>query len=252
MEFHSEQKLDKEYMHRINVALQYIDDHLDEDLSLAVISETVLYSPFHFHRIFRAVVGEPLNTYVIRKRIEKMASILMHRQEVRITELSQQYGFNSNSSFTRAFKKFYGVSPSEFRKQNPGKFSKIGTIESKIGQEKLIFEKYICNSNHYLNWIQMNAKIEVKETPELTFATVTQIGVDGMELAFEKMLKWARPREVFKNPTAKMARIFHDSFKITDPDKVRMSVCIFLDEEMKAEGEIGRKSYCWTFRNNTQ
>ena len=86
----------------------------------------------------------------------------MHRKTVNMEDISLQYGFNSNSSFTRAFKKSYKVSPTEFRKQNPGKFSKISKTESKNGQENLIFEKYICNINNRLNWIKMNAKIKIK------------------------------------------------------------------------------------------
>ncbi|WP_378173269.1 GyrI-like domain-containing protein [Aquimarina sp. SS2-1] len=238
MKLYSEQETNKEYISRINLALQYIDEHLDGDVSLASVSKVAFYSPFHFHRIFKAVIGETLNEYINRRRIEKMASILMHQKEISITELSSQYGFNSNSSFTRAFKKFYGVSPTEFRKQLPSKFSKIRKAESKIGQENLIFEKYICNINNHLNWITMNAKIEVKKTPELHFASITHIGINGIENAFEKLIQWGRSKGILENPGTKMARVFHDSFKITSPDKVRMSICMLMEKPVIAEGEF--------------
>ncbi|MBQ4819069.1 GyrI-like domain-containing protein [Aquimarina sp. MMG016] len=231
-------RINKDYINRINKALVYIDNHLDTELSLETISGIAHYSPYHFHRIFKAVIDETLNNYITRKRIEKCASVLMHKEEVSITELSLQYGFNSNSSFTRAFKRFYKVSPSEFRKLNPGKFSKIGIIDSKNGQEDLIFEKYICNINNHLKWIKMNAKIEIKETPNFNLASITHIGVNGVENTFEKLLKWTRPKGLLENPKAKMARVFHDSFKVTAPDKVRMSICLLTDESFKTEGEI--------------
>ena len=231
-------KSNKEYINRINLVLIYIDEHIDEDLSLESVAKVALYSPFHFHRIFKAVIGETLNSYVNRRRIEKIALELMHKNEVSIAELSLQYGFSSNSSFTRAFKSFYGVSPTDFRKQLPGKFSKISKVESKIGQEESIFEKYICNINNHLNWIEMNAKIEIKEISDLHFAGVTHIGVNGIENAFNIVLKWARSKGILENPEAKMARIFHDSFKITSPDKVRMSVAISMNEPFTAENEI--------------
>ncbi len=233
-----ERDTNKDYIKKINLVLKFIDEHLDGDVSLASVSKVALYSPFHFHRIFKAVIGEPLNAYVNRRRIEKMASVLMHKKEVNISELSLQYGFNSNSSFTRAFKKFYGVSPTEFRKQLPSKFSKIGKNESKIGQEHLIFENYICNITNHLNWIKMNAKIEIKETPELHFASITHIGVEGIEHTFEKLIKWARLMGVLEKPETKLARIFHDSFKITSPDKVRMNVGVLMEKTFVAEGEI--------------
>ena len=162
----------------------------------------------------------------------------MHKKEISITDLSFRYGFSSNSSCTRAFKKFYGVSPTEFQKQLPSKYSKIGITKSKIGQEDLIFEKYICNITNHLHWIKMNAHIEVKETPEFNFASITHIGMNGIELTFEKLMRWGRSKGVYENTETKMARVFHDSFKITSLDKVRMSICMLLEESFISEGEI--------------
>ncbi|WP_303316456.1 AraC family transcriptional regulator [Flavivirga abyssicola] len=244
----SKNDIEKDYISRINLTLKHIEHHLDSELSLESLSGLALYSPFHFHRIFKAIIGETLHGYIVRKRIEKTASVLLHKRHVSITELSLQYGFNSNSSFTRAFKKFYGISPSEFRKKNPNKFSKIRNAESKNGQENLISEKYICNINNHLNWIKMNANIEIKEIPELKFASITHFGVTGVEDVFNRLAKWANAKGLMKNPETKMARIFHDSFKITDPDKVRMSICLLTNTLFVAEEEIDagiiKKSKC--------
>ncbi len=234
----SKSDIEKDYISRINLTLKYIDNNLDSELSLESLSKVALYSPFHFHRIFKALIGETPNAYIIRKRIEKTASVLLHKKHISITELSLQYGFNSNASFTRAFKKFYGISPSEFRKENPDKYSKISKLESKNGQENLPFNKYICNINNHLNWIKMNANIEVKKVPELKFVCMTHFGIHGVEDVFDKLVKWAKAEGLMKNPETKMARIFHDSFKITDPDKVRMSVCVLTDNAIAIEGEI--------------
>ncbi len=244
----SENKLTKDYIRRINLALQYIDDHLDAQLSLASIAAVAHYSPFHFHRIFKAIIGEPLNAYVSRRRIEKTASILLHKKEVRIAELSLQYGFTSNSSFTRAFKNFYGIPPTQFRKENPNKFSKIHTIESKNRQENSHIEKYICNITNHLNWIKMNATIEIKEIPALNFAGITHIGIQGIENTFEHLIQWAKYKGLMDTSEAKLGRVFHDSFKITSPNKVRMSICIQTDQPFTREGEISaitiKKSKC--------
>ncbi|NAS29949.1 AraC family transcriptional regulator [Flavobacteriaceae bacterium R38] len=231
-------EINKDYIKRIDTALKFIENNLDAELSLASVSNIAHYSPFHFHRIFKAIIGETLNAYIVRKRIEKAAAVLIRKKEVTITELSQQYGFNSNSSFTRSFKSFYGVSPSEFREASPGKYSKISKVESKNGQENTIFEKYICNINNHLNWITMNATIEIKEIPELNFASITHIGINGIENVFNRLIKWGNSKGLMEKPETKMARIFHDSFKITSPDKVRMSVCILTDTIFETEGEV--------------
>ena len=144
------------YISSVNKALQFIDENLDTNLSLETISKVACFSPFHFHRIFKAITNETLNSYINRKRIEKVASVLTHKPEVSITELSLLFGFNSNSSLTRAFKKYYNISPSEFRRQKNSRFSKIGKVESKNGQEQVVFEEYICSINNLKNWIIRN------------------------------------------------------------------------------------------------
>lgn len=228
-----------DYIRRINKALQFVDENLDRDLTLEIVSEIAHYSPFHFHRIFKAITKETLNAYLIRKRIEKTASILFRKKEIPISEISLKYGFNSNSSFTRSFKKFYGVSPTEFRNLSPSKFSKICKTDSKIGQKRQIFEEYICNINNLKNWIKMNAKVEIKEMPTMALACVNHIGnPDLVGEAYEKLIKWAGPKGLMSSPGLKMLTIYHDSIKITDPGKVRMSACIVLDEPIETQGEI--------------
>ena len=244
----AENKIPPEYFHRINKALQFIDENIDGDLSLDTVSKVACYSPFHFHRLFKAITNETLNAFIIRRRIEKSASVLMHLPEVTVAELSLQYGFTGNSSFTRAFKNFYGISPTEFRKQHHDRFSKIRQTESKNGQGNGVFEKYLCNIENLKKWTAMHAKIEIKETQELHLASTTQIGVNGIERAFERLIRWATKKKLMKSPEARLARIFHDSFKITAPDKVRMDIGLITDEHFDAEGEIHKltlqKSKC--------
>ncbi|QMU29773.1 AraC family transcriptional regulator [Adhaeribacter radiodurans] len=231
-------EIQKDYIRRINLALNFIEANLNADLSLDLVSQAAFYSPYHFHRLFKAIIGEPLNAYISRRRIEKIASILMQDKVVSISELFLHYGFNSNSSFTRAFKNYYGLSPSEFRKRMPAKFSKISRLDSKNGQMSLIIESYICNIKDHLNWLEMNAKIEIKEFPELQLACLTHIGVKGVVNAFDRLFKWAQPKGLTKPPETKIVRILHDSNKVTASDKIRMSICVSTDKPFKEVGEI--------------
>jgi len=234
-----DKQIQADYKNRINRVFEFIDQNLESDLSLKRISEIAFFSTFHFHRVFKFVTGETLNGYVTRRRIEKSASDLLHKN-ITATEIAHKYGFSDNSSYSRAFKKYFGVSPTEFKKQNPNRHSKIRQLESKNGQEYPDYEKYICIINNLKKWTKMNAKIEIKETPELTLAGVTHIGVNGIENAFEKLTKWAIPKGLLKKPEAKMGRIFYDSFKVTAPNKVRMSVFLRTNEPFETEGEINK------------
>ncbi|TRX21352.1 AraC family transcriptional regulator [Flavobacterium franklandianum] len=229
--------MNEDYIKRINTILLFIDKNLDSELSLEIVANVGFYSPFHLHRIFKAITNETINSYITRKRIEKTASILLHQKNISITELSLQYGFKSNSSFTRTFKKFYGISPSEFRKSKP-KYSKIRQVESKNGQENGLSDDYICNIDNLINWIKMNAKIEIKEMPKLELAFITQIGPEGLGNAYAKLMKWAVPKGLLTE-NSKMATIYHDSYKITEPEKVRMSASLILNEKTEVSGEIG-------------
>lgn len=122
--------LKNEYEGRINRVFDYIDKNIATNLTLKSISSIAFYSPYHFHRVFKFIAGETLNEYITRQRVEKSASDIINGN-LGMTEISQKYGFRDRSTFTRTFKKYYGISPTKFRKSNPHKFSKIRQIDSK-------------------------------------------------------------------------------------------------------------------------
>ncbi|MDC8005496.1 AraC family transcriptional regulator [Aureisphaera galaxeae] len=226
-----------DYVKRVNKVFQYIDDHLKAPLSLEEISEVGHFSPFHFHRVFKTITGEALNAYIVRRRVEKAASLLMHKLDFRIGEIAWEVGFASNTSFARAFKKEYGLSPSEFRKSNAQKIGKIIQKDSKNGQVFPKFENYICSLTELKHWIVMNGTIEIKEMPKMQLAYVTSIGVQNITSAYGRLMQWAEPLGLLKD--AQMITVYHDSFKVTAPNKVRMSAGLILNENVQAEGEVG-------------
>ena len=235
-----EPEIQADYKNRINRVFEFIDENLEADLSLNTIAGIAFFSPFHFHRVFKFVTGETLNEYVIRRRIEKSALDVLHKN-ITITELAHKFGFSDNSSFSRTFKKYYGVSPTEFKKQNPNRHSKICQLNSKNGQDYPEYEKYICIIDNLKNWIKMNANIEIREMPTMELAYVSSIGPQNLENAYGKLIKWAKPRGLVNDQT-KMITIYHDSFKVTQANKVRMSASILLNKPVATDGEIGLTS----------
>ena len=107
-----------EYISRINKVISYIDDHLAEDLSLASLPRIAAFSPFHFLRIFKAVVGENPIEYVKRVRVEKSAQYLIYRRDLSITEIAFLCGFSSSSIFSRAFSEHFKINARAFRNNN--------------------------------------------------------------------------------------------------------------------------------------
>ncbi|HPQ54462.1 MAG TPA: AraC family transcriptional regulator [Spirochaetota bacterium] len=64
----------KEYVSRINRVIDYIENHLDEPMTLDILAGVAHFSPYHFHRIFSSMVGEPLYKFIQRLRLEKAAT----------------------------------------------------------------------------------------------------------------------------------------------------------------------------------
>lgn len=83
----------------------------------------------------------------------------------------------------------------------------------------------------------MNAKPEIREVSKMNLAYVSGMGPQNLQAAYEKLIRWARPKGLLHRET-KMITVYHDSFKVTEAEKVRMSASLLLKEPVKAEGEI--------------
>ncbi|MDD7914677.1 AraC family transcriptional regulator [Polaribacter ponticola] len=234
-------KIAKENIARLNTAIAFIESNLSEKLSLEIIAEKAHFSPFHFHRLFKIVVGETVHNFINRKRIEKSAAYLLHQKEINSTEIAERVGFSSLSAFSKSFKKFYGISPNNFKKESTEKYSKICKTDSKNGKVTITFEQYICNINNALKWLQMNAKTEIKKVPRLDLGYISHKGkMEAIGSVYNKLVKWATPKGLINEET-RMVTIYHDSPKITDPNNLRMSACIVLNDPIELDGEVNLK-----------
>ena len=107
--------INKEYISRINRVIDFVERNIDEQINLGQLANVANFSPFHFHRIFSALMGETVNEFVKRKRVEKAASILVNNPEEPVSEVAFKCGYNSSSVFCRAFKDHFKTSAQKFR-----------------------------------------------------------------------------------------------------------------------------------------
>ena len=107
----------RKYNWLVNKAEDYIESHLSEKIRLSDIAHELGISEYHFHRIYRANGTETLNQFITRIKIERSAIFLVVNKKMTITEIAFGYGYSDSSSYNRAFKKHFGVSPTAFRKQ---------------------------------------------------------------------------------------------------------------------------------------
>ena len=105
---------EENYVERINVAIDYIIRNLDQRIRLDDVAHAACFSPFHFHRVFRALLGETLNQFVKRQRLERALFLMSHAPNRSLTVIALECGFSSSSDFSRCFKQRYGVPPSVF------------------------------------------------------------------------------------------------------------------------------------------
>lgn len=221
--------------------LHYIDAHLNDDLSLQTLAAIGNYSPFHFHRLFKAYTSETINEYVTRKRLEKIAQQLILNKDARIIDLADTYGFSGHSAFSKAFKKHYQLSASELKRLSKSRYDKI--ILSKNGLHLQTPQDYLCHIKNTLNYLDMNATVHVKNMPSFTMAYVNQIGVDGIENAFAQLLAWAAPNKLVNPENTELIRVYHDSFKVTTPDKVRMEIGVAANENLYRPEHIQLRTF---------
>ena len=102
------------YVERVNRAVDHILSHLDEPLPLPAVARVACFSPYHFHRIFRALTGETLASFVKRVRLERAVQMLAHHPGRSLTDVALACGFSGSSDFSRSFKAHYGVPPRVF------------------------------------------------------------------------------------------------------------------------------------------
>ena len=104
-----------EYYKSITRVLQYIQEHLEENTDLKTLAGIACISPYHFHRIFKATIGESLAEYVQRLRLEYVAEQLKI-SGLSLGELAERTGYSSEQALSRAFKRYFSLPPKAFKK----------------------------------------------------------------------------------------------------------------------------------------
>lgn len=245
--------LKKEYAQRINRVMDYIEIHLDEDLSLPKLSEIACFSPYHFHRIFSAMRTETLSHFIKRLRLEKAAILLKLHDGRTVTDIALSCGFSGSAVFARAFQEAYGMSASAWRKSKDCQTDgNAGKTESKYRKAEKLPPVYIEVNNTYTQWRvimteQKQFTVNIEDMPETPVAYVRHTGpYKGDPTLFEgligRLCGWAGPRGLLGQKESSIIVIYHDNPEVTDDSKLRISVCIPVPADTIVDGEIGKLS----------
>jgi AraC family transcriptional regulator len=211
-----------EYDGRMHRVLEYIDQQLDQPLNLETLAEVAHFSPFHFHRLFSAWMGETLGDYLRRRRVEIAATRLVAQPRVPVLQLALSVGFGSAEAFARAFKKRFGCSPTLWRLQQ----SALRPAKSNPGQMKRNIDQVRPRSlakNDAVHHLSAEASMNVNliDRQPASIAYLRHVGPYGAPiLTFwqKTVYPWMATNGLLQQPRY---GISHDDPSVTAPEQCR-------------------------------
>ncbi|MHC4725656.1 MAG: AraC family transcriptional regulator [Planctomycetota bacterium] len=206
----------------------FIQKNLDRELSLEELAKKSYFSIFHFHRIFKAVVGESLQEHIRRLRLERAASHLKHTDES-IINIAFDAGYQTHEAFTRAFKAIFGCSPSGFRTNN--------TNSQRILDQYECEKKIDKGSKNLVNGDEI-MEVEIQDIEPMRVAFVRHVGPYNQVGKAWDTLCTHLGKEGCLGSGSKFIGICYDNPEVTPPEKIRYDACITVDESFVPQDEI--------------
>jgi len=232
-----------EYATRMNRVVDHIQSHLADPLDLEDLAAVACFSPFHFHRIFRAWMGETLQSFVHRLRLERAAQLLVFDQRRSISDIAAECGFSSSGAFARAFRQAFATTAGEWRKR---KKCETNRKESAANQHAFLgFSKAAGNRNRHQENPMTKLPFQVKLhrlAPE-TIAYIRHIGpykgdTELFRRLFGQLFAWAGPRNLM-GPEPRYLSLFQDNPNLTPAARQRLEVALVVPPGTAPDGEVG-------------
>ena len=210
----------EEYQKRVNIIVEHINNNLDHELNLNTLAELSHFSPYHFHRIVRAFLGEPIGAYITRIRVETAARLLRY-SDLPVNEIAANVGYDVPSSLTKAFKQYYGISPIDYRNN----------------KEYIIINRPEMKSDFKLNEptiVEIQPKKAIYIHRKGNYSEVDYPGT------WKLLWKFVMENNLFSNDMEHIG-MYHDDPKVTEPGKLRTDICLAITKPAIPKGEVGVK-----------
>lgn len=230
------------YEARINAAMDFVEANLSQRLALEEVAGAASFSPFHFQRIFSAVVGETPAEHVRRVRTERAAALLVDQPSKTVSTIAANCGFGTPSAFARAFKSAFGVTPSQWRSGLPpaGVDSRppLRSFPSTARIEVVGFREWAMTGD------VPEASITVQLLDEVDLAYLRHTGPfqGSSELfddLFQRLEQQTSPPGADPDQRVRHA-LYHDDPELTDQGQLRLSVAVPVGEGTRFGAGVGR------------
>lgn len=201
------------YERRMLRALDFIENEAHRAPRLEEISAAAAFSPFHFHRQFRAWTGLTLDHYVRLVRLRRASDLLAYHQAIPITRIALDAGFESPDGFSRAFKRVCGQVPSEFRR-SPDWASWHRTFDPLKSVRSI-----------KMSSLHDPSEVTIRTEPERHVAIVSHSGdPQGIGDSIRRFIDWRRANGLPPSRSASF-NIFHSSTDLDRPEVIQTDLC---------------------------
>jgi len=212
------------YDDRISAATQFMESHWNKPIQLADIADAAAISPYHFHRVFKAITGQRVKEVLTRIRLGKAAHQLKFSNDD-IAAIAEATGYQNHETFSRAFKDYFGQSPSEYR--------------SAIRQQTELRQRY-------LNEIKIEQQLgigdpSIKTIAPLQVAYLRHTGsYDHVATTWRKLMLWSVRKLLFRLNAVTLG-IVHDDPYLTESDNIRFDACLVVSKPFKEKDDVNYK-----------
>ncbi|MCL3782030.1 AraC family transcriptional regulator [Prolixibacteraceae bacterium JC049] len=197
------------YSQRVELVIDYIEENIDSKLHLEQLAEVALFSKYHFHRIFKSVTGDSLNTYIKRLRMVKAYRLLQVDKMLSIQELAIKTGYNSTANFSRDFKGYHGISPTQARNSDKVLEKQVTTV--KPSKLNIAFKGIQYIPDHFVLFKKITTGYDTELIPK--------ISCELYQIAMENQFN-----------IKQFIGIGYDDPAYTPADKCKFDMCISVDK----------------------
>lgn len=201
---------------RLSRALSHLAAHLDARPGLEALAAVAAFSPFHFHRIWHAAMGETIAETTRRMMLHRAAVELVAGQ-LPLARIAARAGYAGQPAFGRAFRAAYGVSPAAYRRAGG-----IGLppVNGNVTQEEIMHD------------------ITLATFPGARLAAIRHVGPYAeMGAVFDRLAVWAGARGLI-GPDTRFFGIYHDDPTEVAAAKLRSDACLTIPEGVAGEGDV--------------
>jgi AraC family transcriptional regulator len=205
------------YAKRIEAVLEHIHARPDADLDLARLADVAFMSPYHFHRVYVAMMGETVADTVRRQRLWSAAVALLSSAKP-VDRIARDAAYTNTAAFVRAFRETYGVTPVQYRRHGElsaamsGRPTSASSTSPKQGKTMFDLDQVV-----------------IQDQPEVHVLALEHTGsYQHIGRSFEKLMAWAAGKGLLEQPMRCYA-LYYDDPMSKPAEQLRSEACLAIE-----------------------